>query len=348
MNAVGLARNFALGTAALAGRAAARPAAASATANGFNNLLKSSTEYNNAWSAAQADKQMNFQRQQNQIAMDFNAAEAAKNRDWQKMMSDTAHQREVRDLQAAGLNPVLSASGGNGAAVTSGATASGVTSSGAMGQTDTSRNSALVQLLSSVLSMKNSLDMANINAKTNLAVADKYNAMSKYLGELNAANGLRISGIQAAASRDVAGINASASRYAADVHFQASQYASDVSAATSRIVAHINADASTFNSEQARLASQYAADVQSAASRYATDQNNQTKKDLEYAQQKFQKFLRDYYPENMWQLGSAAGREYFGFDWNNPFAPEFGKPSGSGFSGRKATGSLNNRKGSNR
>lgn len=36
------------------------------------------------------------------------------NQEWQTQMSNTAHQREVKDLEAAGLNPVLSA-GGNGA-----------------------------------------------------------------------------------------------------------------------------------------------------------------------------------------------------------------------------------------
>lgn len=175
-------------------------AAAGLDVGALEDLIMKNTDKNNAWSAAQAQRQMDFQERMQGIAQEFNASEAAKNRDWQELMSNTAHQREVADLKAAGLNPILSATGGNGASVGSGAAASVGQAQGAKGDTDESGNSALVAIYSALLNAQTQMQAANLSAKTNLQMAEMQKEASMYGSALAAEASIQNAGTAYAAT----------------------------------------------------------------------------------------------------------------------------------------------------
>lgn len=156
------------------------------------NAMNSLAVQNNAASLEAAERQNAFQVAQNAKAMSFNEKQAEINRNWQEYMSNTAHQREVKDLIAAGLNPILSAN--SGASTPAGSAASGVTSAGAMAQIDMNRTNALANIFNSLLTAEVNRENAHLQATTSMT-----NAVTN-----------------AKAVTDAAGIAAAASRYATD------------------------------------------------------------------------------------------------------------------------------------
>lgn len=148
----------------------------------------------------EAQLERDFNKSQSLAEQKFNREEAATARDWQKMMSDSSHQREVADLIKAGLNPVLSANTGAQSYTTNAASAhalsathaSGMANSpaGAMGTIAGSYEGARATRYSSVLSSS----------------AMRYSAQMAYASSL----------AQAQAMRDVAETNYKATKYQVD------------------------------------------------------------------------------------------------------------------------------------
>ena len=156
----------------------------------------------------------------------WSARQAQINRDWQQKMSNTAHQREVRDLLSAGLNPVLSANAG------------ATTPSGAVGSTDTGATGIKSQLAMKRMDLQIAEKLAELRAATQLAMnkeniksaqtmAKWQNSLQRELGYAGFQNQIKLANISSAASAYAANQAYASSVYGANQHYAGTKYSVD-------------------------------------------------------------------------------------------------------------------------
>lgn len=158
----------------------------------YNNKTKTN---NNMWGAiigaatsavaalASSISNRRFQKKTMREQNEFNSNEAQITREWNQQMDNTKYQRQVADMQAAGVNPALAMSGGVTTQATSNATAS--SGSGIPGGLDLS---SVMQMAVQMQQLKLQKKLIDSQANKNNADANKTNKETSWIDQLNSAN----------------------------------------------------------------------------------------------------------------------------------------------------------------
>lgn len=176
-----------------------------------------------SWMEAQANRQNAFNKQMTEQTNAFNAAEAQKDRDWQEEMSNTALARKMADAERAGLNPIFAVNA-QGATTPTGSKATGDSPKEA-----TDIIQAMTSYTNTMEQLRNQKEIAQMQIQAQVQAAQI--AANATIAAANAA---------AAASRYSADRHYAASTYGSDKGYESSKYQSDKSLESNVLTKGVN------------------------------------------------------------------------------------------------------------
>lgn len=261
--------------------------ASSGSISSANDVFKNAREYSEELYERQLENEA--------INRNWSALENQKNREFQQYNSDTSYQRAVKDLIAAGLNPVLAAKiGGSSTPSGSSSTVPSSSAASSAGNVFSNMFSSAIGLLNTILtneqkeresqrSADTSIKTTSMNNATNIKTTSMVNDTTYGVHAMDNSTDRIIAKLDNKTKLNIAEMDNETKKILSDNQIKSDELIASRNNLVQRYIGHLNYNANIYNTDQTQL-------------------NNQTERD-------FKVYMNDTRPSKFEQMVANRAKE---------------------------------------